>query len=74
MRRLCPHVGAVGAVVYLVDDRCDYGEVRHIAVGYLDNRLHVLCFIETSTGLRVISLRKANSREAKKYGKPQTID
>lgn len=62
------------SALYLVDDRRDYGEVRRVAVGYLDGRLHVLCFAETGTGLRIISFRKANAREAAKYGKPKTID
>ncbi|TWG86679.1 hypothetical protein L602_000200000800 [Cupriavidus gilardii J11] len=62
------------SAVYLLDDRRQYGEARYIAVGYLDGRLHVLCFTESPTGLRVISFRKANAREARKYGKPQTID
>lgn len=56
------------------DERLDYGEIRHIALCYLDNRLHVLCFTETETGIRVISFRKANNREAMKHGKPQIID
>ena len=60
--------------IYLVDDRRDYGEIRRIAVGYLDWRLHVLCFIANSEALRVVSFRKANLREAKKYGKPLTLD
>jgi hypothetical protein len=29
------------------DTRRDYGETRFVAVGYLGNRLHVLCFTET---------------------------
>jgi uncharacterized DUF497 family protein len=56
------------------DVRKEYGEVRYIALCYLDSRLHVLCFTETGTGIRVISFRKANEIEAKIYGKPQTID
>ena len=56
------------------DTRHEYGEVRYIALCYLDNRLHVLCFTETTVGIRVISFRKANQREVKKYGKPKTID
>lgn len=59
---------------YLIDNRRDYNEVRHIAIGYLDGRLHHLCFVETTTGIRVISFRKANAREAKRHGKAQTID
>jgi uncharacterized DUF497 family protein len=50
------------------------GETRLVAVGYLDCRLHVLCYLDTEDGIRVISFRKANAREAKKYGKPKTIN
>jgi hypothetical protein len=50
------------------------GETRRIAVGYLDKRLHLLCYIPTPDGIRVISFRKTNKREAKLYGKPQNID
>jgi len=56
------------------DTRKAYGETRYIALCYLDRRLHVLCFTETETGIRVISFRKANEREATRYGKAQTID
>jgi uncharacterized protein len=56
------------------DVRFAYPERRFVAVGYLDGRLHVLCFTPTDTGIRVISFRKANTREAKFYGKAQTID
>jgi uncharacterized DUF497 family protein len=49
------------------DERRDYGEVRWVAVGFLGKRLHVICFTETETGIRVISFRKANPREVKKY-------
>lgn len=50
------------------------GETRRIAVGYLNKRLHLLCYIPQPDGIRVISFRKTNKREAKLYGKPQTID
>jgi uncharacterized DUF497 family protein len=45
------------------------GEMRRVAVGYLDGRLHLLCYIPTAAGIRVISFRKTNAREAKRYGK-----
>ena len=61
------------ALIYQ-DTRKAYGETRYIALCYLDNRLHVLCFTETETGIRVISFRKANAREAIKHDKPQTLD
>lgn len=57
-----------------IDDRQDYGETRRIAAGYLDGRLHILCFVFIEGGIRVISFRKANSREARKYGKTIAID
>ena len=33
----------------------------------LDGRLHFVCFTETEKGIRVISFRKANKREVKRY-------
>lgn len=60
--------------VYLSDDRRDYGEMRIVAVGYLDRRLHVLCFVEIADGIQVVSFRKANLREAKKHGKTLTLN
>jgi uncharacterized DUF497 family protein len=50
------------------DTRHDYGEKRYVALGYIGPRLHVLCFTPSGLGIRVISLRKANSREIKLYG------
>lgn len=57
-----------------IDDRREYGEIRRIAAGYLDGRLHILCFVFIPGGIRVISFRKANTREARKYGKTITLD
>lgn len=54
-----------------VDDRKVYPEVRYVAAGYLDQRLHVLCFTLVNGGIRVISFRKANSREIKAYEQAQ---
>lgn len=53
------------------DTRKDYGETRYIGLGYIEQRLHVVVFTETETGLRVISLRKANEREIKAYDSEQ---
>ena len=58
----------------LADARQEYGEVRYVAVGSLHGRLHVLCFTETPDGIRVISFRKANDREVKRYAKVQAND
>jgi uncharacterized DUF497 family protein len=57
-----------------LDERRDYGEARFVALGYLGGRLHVLCFTETTNGIRVISLRKANQREEKLYAKTLAAD
>lgn len=50
-----------------IDNRKEYGETRYIALGHINNRLHVLVFTETENGIPVISLRKANKREIKHY-------
>ncbi|MBU2135625.1 MAG: BrnT family toxin [Alphaproteobacteria bacterium] len=52
-----------------IDERFDYGEDRWIALGNIGARLFVLVFTETQDGIRVISFRKANAREAKRYAK-----
>ncbi len=53
---------------FWVDERDCYSEMRFVAVGYLEDRLHVMCFTETTRGIRVISFRKANQREGVKHG------
>ena len=60
--------------LYAVDERRDYGETRYVAVGLRGNRLHVLCFAETSEGIRVISFRKANLREVNRYARKKVAD
>jgi len=51
------------------DDRFDYGEVRFVALGLIDNRLHVLIFTEGSheNAVRAISLRPAEKHEVRFY-------
>jgi len=48
--------------------RFDYGEQRLWAFGRIRDRLYVLTFTRRESAVRVISLRKANSREEKIYG------
>lgn len=57
--------------LYAIDERQNYGETRYIALGLVRDRLHVLCFTETIDGIRVISFRKANDREIKRYAQAQ---
>jgi uncharacterized protein len=54
------------AIVW-IDARKVYPEVRLSALGLLVGRVHALVFSETTKGIRVISLRKANKREVKRY-------
>jgi len=49
------------------DTRKTYPEVRYVALGFLDAKLHVLCFTPIDSGIRVISFRRANQREVKIY-------
>ena len=51
----------------VADTRKDYGERRYQAVGLIADRLHVLVFTPRSGKTHVISLRKANKREVKRY-------
>ena len=50
------------------DLRFDYAERRFLALGLIDDRLHVLTFTPRDNAVRVISLRKANKREVNYYG------
>lgn len=53
--------------IYCEDIRNLYPEQRFVAMGYLENRLHVICFTPIAGGVRIISFRKANSREVQRY-------
>ncbi len=50
------------------DDREAYGELRFRAYGLIGGRLHMLVFTMRGNHLRAISLRKANKKEARRYG------
>ncbi|MBB1603336.1 BrnT family toxin [Variovorax sp. UMC13] len=50
-----------------VDSRKAYAEARLTAVGLIGERLHVMVFNLRDTTVRLISLRRANSREVKRY-------
>lgn len=51
------------------DVRSDYEELRFNALGYINHRLYQMTFTPRGGAMRVISLRKANSREVNKYAK-----
>jgi uncharacterized DUF497 family protein len=49
------------------DTRYDYGEERFITLGLLAGRVVVIAHTPRGERTRVISMRKANSREQKTY-------
>lgn len=53
--------------VVIEDTRHNYGEARFQAFGPIDGRLHSLIYTRRGDTVRVISLRKANARERKRY-------
>jgi uncharacterized DUF497 family protein len=54
------------AVIFEVR-RKDYGETRLIAIAPLGVRLHVVVYVERGGERRIISARRANSREVEFY-------
>jgi hypothetical protein len=49
------------------DDRHVYGEVRMIGFAPIGERVYCVVFTDRGQDRRVISLRKANSREVRRY-------
>ena len=49
------------------DLRKDYGERRFLALGLIEGRLYMLVFTPRKDKVHVISLRKANAREVRRY-------
>ena len=50
------------------DDRFDYGENRYKTLGKISQRVFVVVYVERRQNLiRIISARKANRREVKKW-------
>lgn len=50
-----------------VDARKHYGETRFQAAGLMGTRLFLMVFILRETAVRLISLRRANRREVRRY-------
>ena len=62
-----PLFEADGHLLAAEDLRGAYGESRFIGFRRLKSEVVAVCFTMRSQVIRVISLRKANSREKKKY-------
>lgn len=60
------HVFA-GTAVTIEDDRKNYGETRYQSLGLLNDRLVMVVWTEREEARHIISMRKANERERKKY-------
>ena len=49
------------------DERKDSGEERRLVVGAVENRVWVVVYTRRADAIRLISARKANEREQKRY-------
>ncbi|PCI42612.1 MAG: hypothetical protein COB51_12790 [Moraxellaceae bacterium] len=50
------------------DEREDYGEERWVGVGWLQSLIGVVVYVERyEDTIRIISARKANKREVRRY-------
>ena len=49
------------------DSRKDYGEERRLAIGCVEDRIWVVAYTRRADAIRLISARKANEREQKRY-------
>ncbi|WLI90357.1 BrnT family toxin [Massilia sp. R2A-15] len=56
-----------GVTVTRSDERKDYGEPRFVTSGRLDGRIVVVVWTPRGPARRIISMRKANEREIKKF-------
>jgi uncharacterized DUF497 family protein len=59
-----------GSKFTVEDNRRDYGEERYLTYGRLDDRLLAIVWTLRGETRHVISMRKANEREQRKYGSP----
>jgi uncharacterized DUF497 family protein len=56
-----------GTALTIEDNRTTYGVPRFLSYGFINARLHVLCWTPREGRMRIISLRKANDREQKSF-------
>lgn len=56
-----------GRTLDTVDDRFDYSEERIITVGHLADRMVIVVWTQRGEARHVISMRKANEREKKRF-------
>jgi uncharacterized DUF497 family protein len=56
-----------GDTVEIIDDRADYGETRINCLGEIEGRVYAVSYTWRGADHRIISARKANEREQKRY-------
>lgn len=62
-----------GSLLASEDERRDYGEPRMVGFAFLATRLYCVVFVDRGEVRRIISLRKANSREVHHYEQSQAL-
>ena len=55
------------AALLWIDDRQDYGETRVLALAPKTEILYYVAFVDRADVRRIISLRRANRREVRRY-------
>jgi len=63
-----------GRCLTFEDTRIAYGEERYITLGHLEGRLVVIAHTSRGGNTRIISMRKANSRERRAYEERLEVD
>jgi uncharacterized DUF497 family protein len=58
--------------VYWVDDRFDYDETRYSAIGSAQGRVLYVAYTMTDERVRIISARRAEPREQRRYHEAKT--
>ena len=56
-----------GSCLTFRDERQDYGEERFVTLGQLEGRIVVIAHTPRGENTRIVSMRKANSREQETY-------
>jgi len=56
-----------GRTITVVDDRFDYGEVRFISAGHLDDRMVVIVWTARDESRHIISMRHCHAKEEKAW-------
>ena len=51
----------------VIDNRSNYGEIRYVTLARIEKRVYVLVYTLRNTVIRLISARKANTKEVKRY-------